>query len=51
VEQADSDLFLFCLGDRNEVALVDVSNGGEQGRFAFDKCGLNVQFVSVTPEC
>jgi len=47
VEQADSDLYVFCLGDRNEVALVDVSNGEERGRFAFDHCGLNVQFVSV----
>jgi hypothetical protein len=47
VEQVDSDLYVFCLGDRNEVALVDLSSGEEQGRFAFDKYGLNVQFVSV----
>ena len=46
-EQADPDLYLFCLGDRNEVALVDVTDGQERGRFAFDSRGANVQFVSV----
>jgi hypothetical protein len=47
VEQADRDLYLFCLGDRNEVALVDLTNGQERGRFAFTNRGANVQFVSV----
>jgi hypothetical protein len=47
VEQADPDLYVFCLGDRNEVALVDVTNGEERGRFKFDSRGVNVQFVSV----
>jgi hypothetical protein len=27
VQQVDPDLYLFCLGDRNEIALVDVTNG------------------------
>jgi WD40 repeat protein len=47
VEQADSDLYVFCMGDRNEVAPMDVSNGEELGRFAFESRGVNVQFVSV----
>jgi hypothetical protein len=47
VEQAAPDLYVFCLGDRNEVALVDVTNGEERGRFAFHSRGVNVQFVSV----
>jgi len=47
VEQVDPDLYVFCMGDRNEVALVDVTKGQERGRFAFGNRGVNVQFVSV----
>ena len=47
MEQADSDLYMFCMGDRSEVALLDVSNPEEQERFAFESRSVNVQFVSV----
>ncbi len=47
VEQVDNDLYLFCLGDTNEIALVDLSAGQERGRFKLDSRGVNVQFVTV----
>ncbi|MCU1335543.1 MAG: Radical domain protein [Bryobacterales bacterium] len=47
VEQVDADLYLFCLGDKNEIAVVDVSKGEERGRFALDCRGVNVQFATV----
>jgi hypothetical protein len=48
VVQADSDFYLFCLGDRNQLAVVDSTRGQELCRFAFDSRGANVQFISVT---
>lgn len=47
VEQVDDDLYLFCLGDTNEIALVDLSLGRERSRFKLDSRGVNVQFVTV----
>ena len=46
VRQLDAELYLLCLGDKNEIALVDLSTGQERGRFALDARGVNVQFVS-----
>jgi hypothetical protein len=46
-ERIGSDLYLMCLGDRNEVALMDVKNGEERCRFGFDGRAVGVQFVSV----
>ena len=43
----DQDLYLFCLGDRNELALVDLSHSQELSRFSFPGRCANVQFVSV----
>jgi hypothetical protein len=48
VEQADAELYLCCLGDTNEIALVDLGEGKEIGRFAMDCRGVNVQFVTTT---
>jgi len=47
VEEVDRDLYWFCLGDKNEVALIDVARGRELGRFTFGTRGVNVQFVSI----
>jgi hypothetical protein len=50
VEQVDAELYLCCLGDKNEIALVNLSEGKEMGRFALDCRGVNVQFVTTTQE-
>lgn len=47
VGQVDDDLYLLCLGDKNQIALVDLSAGKERGRFALDCRGVNVQFVRI----
>jgi hypothetical protein len=47
VEQVDVDLFWFCLGDKNQAALVDVTHNRELGRFAFGNRGAEVQFASI----
>src|SRR5204863_1682541 len=47
VEQLDPDLYMFCLGDKNEVVLMDVNHGEEWGRFAMDSRGVNVQFATI----
>src|SRR5438094_9449266 len=49
VEQLDPDLYMFCLGDKNEVVLMDVNHGEEWGRFAMDSRGVNVQFATIVP--
>lgn|GEM_PF-867832 len=46
-EQVDADLYLLCLGDKNQIALADLSAGKERGRFALDCRGVNVQFVWI----
>ena len=46
-EQVDPELYLLCLGDKNAIALVDLSTGKERGRFALDCRGANVQFASI----
>jgi hypothetical protein len=48
-EQADEDVYLLSMGDRNELALVDLTVGAEQGRYSFENRGVNVQFVSIVP--
>jgi hypothetical protein len=47
VEQVDVNLFWFCLGDKNEAALIDVTHDRELGRFAFGNRGADVQFASI----
>jgi hypothetical protein len=47
VEQVEADLYLFCLGDKNEIALVDLSTGQEMDRLGLDCRGVNVQFAAV----
>lgn len=47
VEQVDVDLFWFCLGDKNEAALIDVTHDRELSRFAFGNRGADVQFASI----
>jgi hypothetical protein len=47
VEQVEADLYLFCLGDKNEIALVDLSTGQEINRLGLDCRGVNVQFVAI----
>lgn len=46
VVQLDGDLYLFCLGDKNEVAIIDIGRR-ELGRFSMGERGVNVQFASV----
>lgn len=46
-EQVDAGLYLLSLGDKNQIALVDLSAGRERGRFALDCRGVNVQFVRI----
>jgi hypothetical protein len=50
VEQVDAGLYLCCLGDKNEIALVNLTEGKEMGRFALDCRGVNVQFVTTMQE-
>jgi hypothetical protein len=45
--QLDGDIYAFCLGDRNEVSVIDVGRGVEMGRYSFESRGVNVQFLSV----
>ena len=47
VEQLHDNLYCFCLGDKNELALIDVSADRVLGRFGFDSRGANVQFISA----
>jgi hypothetical protein len=50
IEQVEGDLYWFCLGDKNEAALIDVGSHRELGRFAFGSRGANVQFVTIQPK-
>jgi hypothetical protein len=45
--QLEGDIYLFSLGDRNEVSVIDVGRGVELGRYSFESRGVNVQFLSV----
>ncbi len=47
VAQADAELYVLCLGDKNEIVLVDLGEAKEIGRFAMDSRGVNVQFARV----
>jgi hypothetical protein len=48
-EQVDGGVYWFCLGDKNELALIDVKDHRELTRFAFNRRGVNVQFVTTQP--
>ena len=48
VAQADTDLYVLCLGDRNVLALVDLTEQEELCRLSFDRVGAYAQFVAVT---
>jgi hypothetical protein len=50
VEQVTDDLYCFCLGDKNEVAFIDVGSGRELRRYDFETRGANVQFITTIPE-
>jgi len=50
VVQVGAQLYLCCLGDKNEIALVDLGERKEIGRFALDCRGANVQFATMTKE-
>jgi hypothetical protein len=45
--QLEDDIYLFSLGDRNELSVIDVGRGVELGRYSFESRGVNVQFLSV----
>jgi hypothetical protein len=47
-EQVQDDVYIFSLGDRNELSVIDVSRGIELGRFSFESRGANVQFLNVS---
>jgi hypothetical protein len=49
VEQVDAELYVCCLGDKNEITLVDLGEGKEIGRFTLDSRGVNVQFTTIIP--
>ncbi len=50
VEEIARDLYWFCLGDKNQLALIDVSRGMELGRFDLGARGANVLFVTTIPD-
>jgi hypothetical protein len=46
-QQLTDSTYLLCLGDKNELSVVDVAQGIEIARFSFESRGCNVQFLSV----
>jgi hypothetical protein len=51
VEQVQDDIYIFSLGDRNEISVIDVRRGVEMGRYSFESRGVNVQFLYTTQQC
>ena len=49
IEQITEDIFVFCLSDRNEISIIDVTRKQELGRFHLGARGNTTGFVSVIP--
>jgi hypothetical protein len=47
-EHLEEDIYVFSLGDRNELTVVDIGRRVELGRFSFESRGVNVQFLNVS---